>query len=107
GRSWGNKITEKVSFKVYGTQPDFFTDTIEDYFFKECQIEDFDEGKIYTWKWLNEDILDNIVGIHYDQYTFYGKYELYFIIFVPLFLVIITLATYFFVKNKLSWRRNK
>ena len=107
GRSWGNKTTEKVSYKVYGTQPDFYTDKIEEYFYKECQVEEFDEGKIYTWKWINEEILDSIVGIHYDRTTFFDKFQLYFIVFAPVLLVFLTSVTYYLVKAKLSRRRKK
>ena len=65
-RAWMGNITETVTMKVKGKQPDSFRDYNGITFNKTCEIIAEENMTSYIWKWDNERINENSVWIHYD-----------------------------------------
>ena len=66
-RGWSGNITEKVTFKIHGHQPDSYTDYHNGMLRKHCIITEFEKGKNYVWEWVNERLLDFYVGVVYSN----------------------------------------
>lgn len=98
-RGWEGTISETVTFKVIGHQPQYYTDYEEDHFEKQCQISNFKEGKLYSWEWLNERINESVVGVRYDTDK-WTEYILYFFVIIPLVTIASVIFAIFILRKR-------
>ncbi len=64
-RAWAENITETVDFIIQGFQPYYYS--------SGCIVTKLENGKSYSWQWINTVILEYNVGIYYDQRSFYER----------------------------------
>jgi len=107
-RSWEGNLTETVTCKVLGYQPDSYTDYKYGELSKHCIITDFEGGKNYSWIWENERIIDFYVGVSYalEGSSYFNPINfLIIIITIPTSLIILVPILFYLIK-KLRKKRN-
>lgn len=68
GYFWYGNITETVKFNVYGLQPDFYQNNIDNLNTFQCIVNDISNGQSYYWEWINHNL--NFV---FDPTIFYSS----------------------------------
>lgn len=88
-RAWDEKVTEAVDFRVQGVQPSYYS--------SGCNVTKIETGKSYSWQWVNTVIMENNVGISYDQRSFYEKnvigFYMFFIYGIPTIVLVSIIVT--------------
>lgn len=100
-KAWKNNISENVKFVVVGKLPNYYTEDTN----KECILEDFPNGKSYSWNWHNETIEDDYVGITYRGRLLRPEEILFYTIFIIIGIGIITFLTIFFISRRRRKRK--
>lgn len=61
---WTGEIFERIEYRIVGIQPDYYSNTSYT-FHKECRINYIPDGNSYSYKWLSDPILDDVIKITY------------------------------------------
>jgi len=98
-RAWGENITESVDFRVHGVQPGSYS--------SGCIIAKIENGKSYSWQWIDTVIWENNVGIRYDQRSFIDKHSVVFMFLFYYGIPALILGAAIFIIIFLIKRKNK
>lgn len=90
-RAWNGTITERVEFKVLGKVPDSYST-----YLYNCTVTDSEDGKIYLWEWINEQI--NVNGVYISYYFSHHGPHLLVIIFPLMYVLAVVVVVIVAVK---------